>query len=80
MTEWDEVKDKPSKEVHSLIELYPTKKRKGYGTKIVRSAIKKCKELGVKRIAITVRETKEARCFWKTFGIINGKGYIEVDD
>ena len=74
---WDEIKDEWSTEVYSLIELYVKKKRHGDGTKIVNSCIRKCKQLGIKRIAIVVRETKEAKEFWKKFGIV-GKGYIEV--
>lgn len=44
-------------------------KRHGYATKLVHVIIERAKRLGIKKLTLWVRDTKEARSFWKTFGI-----------
>ena len=44
-------------------------KRHGYATKLVHVIIERAKRLGIKKLTLWVRDTKEARSFWKTFGV-----------
>lgn len=78
---WDELTvvghERPfNKKDWSIVDLRVTVKRKGYGTKLVKAAIRKAKKHNVEYLAVIPANTREARLFWKTFNIPSDGGYI----
>lgn len=75
---WDELEIEPkrSKEIWSIVDLKASSKRKGYGTKLVKAAIRKAKKHNVLKLCAIPAQTNEAISFWKTFNISSTGGYL----
>ncbi len=87
LVKWDDIDDNIKRKdidgfstIWSIIKLRVSRKRKGYGTRLVHKALQRAKDHNIKKLAVIPANSDEARKFWQTFNIYSDGGYIIIID